>query len=97
METPIQRLLDDGLKSRKLWVCLFSMLLIFVGALLSSKIPPLQQLYSQMVTGILSAATLYCGANLGHHYINNQAPQASNEAPPVSPPQITPAPSAHGG
>ncbi|MDE2425712.1 MAG: hypothetical protein KGO96_07380 [Elusimicrobia bacterium] len=71
---PTQDTLDDGIKSRKLWLSIFCMCLIFAGAVLAHKVPEISALYPTLVGGLLAAAGLYHSANLMHRYLNNQIP-----------------------
>lgn len=58
---------DDGWKSRKLGLALISMALVFAGWVLCGH--P-SELYGEMCTGLIVAAGIYKGSNLGERWLD---------------------------
>jgi hypothetical protein len=77
---------DNGLKSRKLWLTVFGILILAWAYWLapwSSILPPLYTTFSASVIAILG---LYFGVNAGHAFIASKTPESTNANPPKAPP-----------
>lgn len=71
---------DGGFRSRKLLFALFSLLLIFVGALLSTESKEIATVYPVMVGGIEMITAIYLGGNVGAKWvITRNSPQTKEE------------------
>ena len=55
---------DNGWGSRKLWFSVFVALLLFGGALLTSKIVTIKEVYGELSWGLLGALSVFSGANV---------------------------------
>jgi uncharacterized membrane protein HdeD (DUF308 family) len=55
----------DGIKSRKLWLSVFSSLLIFAGGVLCVFQPAFATIFPTFCTGVVTLTGFYFGSNLG--------------------------------
>ena len=54
---------DDGWGSRKLWLSVFSMILITSVGIACIKYPGILAIYSELVMGVLGILSVYAGGN----------------------------------
>jgi hypothetical protein len=73
--------LDQGFKSRKMWVIVLSLFLVAVVDLLSYKLPAISALYSTFCGTVVSLVTLYIGGNSAVKWMAIKQSQGENSAP----------------
>jgi uncharacterized membrane protein YeaQ/YmgE (transglycosylase-associated protein family) len=77
---------DGGVKSRKLWFSIFSIVIIFVGGVLAGHWAGIQSVYGTMVTGILGVVGAYLTGNVAQKLVGVKAMGvAAPEAKPTKP------------
>jgi len=60
---------DGGMKSRKLWLVVFTQLLITIMSVVALKFNMLEATFSTLVGGLISLATLYIAGNVGNKHV----------------------------
>lgn len=70
---------DGGYASRKLWVTLFSMVLLGLVALSAKFIPALDGVYATFAGSVVALAAIYVGGNTATKYVASKAPQLKDE------------------
>jgi xanthine/uracil permease len=77
-------MVKDGYKSRKFWMTVLAVGVLFVAAILSDKYPSILGVYPTFAGTVLGCLTVYLGGNIGHHIVNKK----SNEPEPVAEPKL---------
>lgn len=75
---------DGGYKSRKLWLSVFAMCLIFAAACLASKSPAFQADFATLVGGIVGALGIYAGANTAVKQVTKSEDLGVSEETPAA-------------
>lgn len=65
---------DGGIKSRKLWYSVFSVVAMCVMAVVCVHFPALTALYGELVGGIVTVAGLYLAGNAATKLVGTKAP-----------------------
>lgn len=75
---------SDGFKSRKLWLIVFSEILVTTGTLCCAKIPTLAPILATFCGTITALCGLYAASNIGEkHVLANQKPATTKLTAPV--------------
>lgn len=82
-EQPDYRKIDGGAASRKLWLSVFTQVLIMIAALASTAIPSLQPLFSTLSGSLVGVLALYIGGNVGTRWVHS--PDATADKPVSAP------------
>lgn len=66
--------LDGGYASRKYWLCIGSILLLTIVAVLAIWFPGIAAIYPELIGAVLGLTTLYCGSNVANTLVVSRAP-----------------------
>lgn len=78
---PDFREMDGGAASRKLWVTIFTQVLLLVGAILAAIMPAVAPLFTLLSGSLVTCLGLYIGGNVATRWVHSPDAPKEGSAP----------------